>query len=371
MLVSIKERYRLNQSGSLKETYHIVLDLSHSPLDYEVGDCIGVHPYNHPSNVSKILQALKATGEEKVFDREQNEHVFRHFLLHKTNLYRVSRKLLEFIKEKTQDTECYSFFTALLSPSSKESLKDYLEHTHLVDLISSHGTLFSPQELCHYLAPLMPRFYSIASSRHCVGSEVHLTVAVTRYQIQEIEKTGVCSNFLCYLAPLHQPVIPIFLQKARDFVLNEDALHQPLIMIGPGTGVAPFRGFMQERILKSACHRNWLFFGERNRAYDFYYEDFWTSLVSRNELRIDAAFSRDQTEKVYVQHKMLENARELWQWIYDGAYIFVCGDASRMAKDVDVTLHQIVKDQGHFSEEDARLFIKSLRHQGRYLRDVY
>lgn len=328
--VAIKERQLLNRPGSDKQTYHIVLE---APIDYQVGDCIGIYPPNDPEDVSTLLKVINATGDEIIIDRDGNKHQLRQFLETKANLCRVSKKLL---------------------PSCEEM--------NVAQALSAHPEIqLSAQELCDHLSPLLPRFYSIASSKHVVGNEIHLTVSVT----------GLCSSFLCHRAPFHEPILPIFLQKAHTFTLSEQSHHYPVIMIGPGTGIAPFRGFMQERLIKSKCSQNWLFFGERNRALDFYYEEYWSSLIETQKLRLSTAFSRDQNEKIYVQHRMLEHASELWQWIQQGAYLFVCGDASRMAKEVDATLHQLVQEQGKMSEMDARTYIKALRKEGRYLRDVY
>lgn len=370
LYVSIKDRYLLNQPQSLKETYHIILDLSNIPLEYEVGDCIGIYPSNDPLYVSQILEILKAPDDEIVLDREQNPHLFRSFLEKKANLARVNKKLLELVRTKIALSSEKIFLDRLLT--EKDPLRQYMEEKQVLDVLRDFSVAsLSPQELCNQLPPLMPRFYSIASSRYAVGNELHLTVGVTKYQSNDTQRVGVCSHFLCYQAPLHKPVIPIFLQKARDFVLSEKALHSPLIMIGPGTGVAPFRGFMQERILKSTCDKNWLFFGERNRAYDFYYEEFWSSLVAQKKLTLDTAFSRDQPNKIYVQHKMMEQASTLWNWIEEGAFLYVCGDASRMAKDVEATLHSIIQEQGGKSIQESILYLKELRSQKRYLRDVY
>ena len=178
---------------------------------------------------------------------------------------------------------------------------------------------------------------------------------------------GVCSHYLCYRAPLNEPVIPVFVQPSRHFTLPEASCERPIIMIGPGTGVAPFRAFMQQR----TCTRNWLFFGERNQTCDFYYRTFWEEHISKGHLRLDSAFSRDQAEKIYVQHRLLERKKEVWQWIQEGAYLFVCGDASKMAKDVDQALQHIAQEEGKLDPLAARAYFKEMRKEKRYLRDVY
>jgi sulfite reductase (NADPH) flavoprotein alpha-component len=217
----------------------------------------------------------------------------------------------------------------------------------------------------------LPRFYSISSSQRCVGEEIHLTVAPLEYESNGHKRRGVCTHYLCQLVELHDPVIPIFVQSSHGFNLPQD-LHIPLVMIGPGTGVAPFRAFMQERLLHHQSKgRHWLFFGEWNRDYDFFYEEDWLEFSKQGHLRLGLAFSRDQEQKVYVQHKMWEAGEELFQWLEEGAYLYVCGDAQRMAKDVEVALQSIIQEFGKKEAQAAKEYIKHLRQQKRYLRDVY
>ncbi len=319
-LAPIKERVRLNP-GSDKETYHIVLDLKGSGIEYSVGDCVGVHPENDPHYVKTIVQTL---GDHSVHD----------FLLKEANLHRIPKKLLG-------------------------------EHPDLLTLLKCQNV--HPTHLREKLLPLLPRFYSIASSKNHVGDEVHLTVALAQNPSDAPVPFGTCSHYLCHRAPLMSNAIPIFVQPSRHFYLPPESNESPIIMIGPGTGVAPFRGFMQER----THHKNWLFFGERHEKTDFYYRSFWESHVAQNRLKIDCAFSRDQPEKVYVQHKMLQKSKELWQWLQEGAYLFVCGDASRMAKDVDKALQTIVEIEGGMDSTAAKAFLRQLKSEKRYQRDVY
>lgn len=309
-LAGIKERIRLNP-GSEKETYHIVLDLEGSGIEYSVGDCIGIYPENDPLYVNQLVTAL---GDSSLHS----------FFLKNANLARIPKKILG-------------------------------EYPDLLTLLQSKKV--APSDLQEKLLPLLPRFYSIASSKTYVGEEIHLTVALT----------GVCSDYLCRRAPLQTRSIPLFLQPSPHFTLPSESQEKPLIMIGPGTGVAPFRGFMQER----THSRNWLFFGERYEKTDFYYRPFWESLTAAGRLQIDCAFSRDQEEKLYVQHKMLARGKELWMWLEEGAYLYVCGDASEMAKDVDKALHQIVEKEGNKTPNEAKIYIKNLKQLNRYQRDIY
>lgn len=371
-IAPIKERYRLNHPDSSKETFHVVLDLQDSSIEYEVGDCIGVYPSNPETIVLRILGALNASSKELVKDRDGQEHSFKNYLKHQANINRLTKKFILFAKERVDDSATKTRLEILTDPLHPENLQLYIESHEFVDFLEQFSPIkISPQECVDFLSPLIPRLYSISSSMKAVGKEVHLTVGLTQYEKNGDARFGTCSHFLCHEAPLQRATIPIYLHKAKDFILKKEITDKSIIMIGPGTGIAPFRGFMQERIQDNATGKHWLFFGERQQNHDFYYKDFWFSLVQQGRLRLDVAFSRDQKNKVYVQHKMLENARELWLWIHEGAYIYVCGDASRMAKDVELALLHIIEKEGSFSTEDARLYLKTLRQNKRYLRDVY
>lgn len=349
VFVSIKERYRLNHPSSEKETYHIVLDLSGHDLSYSVGDCVGVFPHNHPDDINAILHFLQASGQEPIQDREGKIHLLKFFLQTKVNLARVTKKLANLFPEAivTENIWVAEFLATL--PSSSILV----------------------QTFCDTLAPMIPRFYSIASSMSEVGQEAHLTVALTKYDSGIKKRFGICSHFLCSLVSLDEKIIPIYIQKTKEFTLHPESDTKPVIMIGPGTGVAPFRGFMQERMKSHDAKKSWLFFGERHSHSDFYYKEFWKDLETQGKLRLEVAFSRDQEHKVYVQDKMLEHATEIWKWLQEGSLIYVCGDASRMAKDVEIALQKIIENQGKLLPEEAKLYVKNLRKEKRYLRDVY
>lgn len=361
-LAKIKERYSLCQPGTNKNTQHIVLDLSGSGITYDVGDSIAIFPENDPTLVEKTLRAMNANGSETIIDKKSGESFkLKEFLLKKGNIKEFSKKfLLELIERQTNEKK----------KKVLENFKEVQESRELWDILAENEEVtFSPQELCNLMMPLMARFYSIASSMKAVGEEVHLTVALLQYETNNIQRLGVCTHFLCNLAPLNQSTIPVYIQPHKGFTLPEP--HRPVIMIGPGTGVAPFRGFMQERILQENHGSNWLFFGEWNRSHHYFYGDYWNELASKNKLRIDLAFSRDQQHKVYVQDKMKESGEELYNWIKEGAILYVCGNASAMAKDVDAALHHIVEKHGKLDPQESQAFIKNLRAEKRYLRDVY
>ncbi|MBA3958440.1 MAG: sulfite reductase [Parachlamydiaceae bacterium] len=371
-LASIKERYTLCKPGSDKNTQHIVLDLKGSGITYQIGDSIGIWPVNDPETVSKTLTCMGASGDETVLDRHgEHSYVLRDFLTNKANITEINRKLVAEIGFRQTDTQKKTQLESLQEESNKDTFKKYLTERYVWDLLHENPEVCFPvQELCNLLMPMLPRFYSIASSSHVVGEEVHLTVALLQYHTNGYQRLGVCTHYLCNLIPLNHAVVPIYIQPHHGFTLPEDT-QTPMIMIGPGTGLAPFRAFMQERMFQKASKANWLFFGERHRATDFFYEEFWQDLVAQGALRVDLAFSRDQEYKIYVQDRMREHGEELFSWLEKGAFLFVCGDAHRMAKDVEAALLQIIQLHGKMDEATSRQYLKRLRTEKRYLRDVY
>ncbi|NGX51324.1 MAG: Sulfite reductase [NADPH] flavoprotein alpha-component [Chlamydiae bacterium] len=320
----ITERTLLNKEGSTKRTYHLTLDLTGSDISYKVGDSLGIFPENPSNQVKKLLNALKKTGQEEITDpRSGSQMTLEHFFTTKANLLRIPLNLHE---------------------------------TPLQEILSS-------------FAPLLPRFYSIASAPSRATHTVDLLIATFSYMHEESEQEGITSKFLTETAELHTTPIYIFHHPTPSFTLPTP--ETPILMIGPGTGVAPYRAFLQERERENAPGENWLIFGERNRTIDFYYESFFRSLQKKEFLRLDLAFSRDQKEKVYVQHKLLEKAPDIWQLIQSGGTVYICGDASRMAKDVTAALHTIAENQGNLSPLEAKHFIKKMRRDKRLLMDVY
>ncbi len=371
-LATVKERYNLTLPGSKKNTQHVVLDIAGSGLTYNVGDSIGIFPTNHADLVLKTLRAMRAEGNEVVIDRHSGQsYPIREFLTAKANVTDLSKKLLTVLFQYQTNAKKKDALEALVTEGSQDKFKAYLQTHELWDALEENPEVCLPlQELCNLLMPLLPRLYSISSSMSVVGDEVHLTVGVLKFHSNGYQRVGVCTHYLCEVVPLNLPLVPIYVQPHHGFTLptSSDA---PIIMIGPGTGVAPFRAFMQERMAHQAQGKHWLFFGECNRATDFFYEDYWLNLERQGRLRLDVAFSRDQSEKVYVQHRMLARGAEFYQWILDGSYIYVCGDASRMAKDVEAALHEIIRIHGGKDEAETRAMIKKLRAEKRYLRDVY
>lgn len=369
-MASIKERYSLSNLGSKKHTIHIALDIEGSNLHYNVGDSVGVYPINDEALVLRTLKALKASGEEMVHDKKGMLFKFKEYLTSHANLKGITRKTV--IKLASHLSEgARAPLNKLLEEGNKEAFKEWMHAHELWDLIESHPEVnFSPEEIVDLAMPLLPRFYSIASSQTTHPNEVHLTVAYLSYETRGISRVGVCTHYLCQIAELHRPSVPIYIHPSHDFKLTDDP-KASIIMIGPGTGVAPFRAFMQEREARHDTGKNWLFFGEWTRSHEFFYEKEWKGWEAKGLLQLDTAFSRDQPHKVYVQHLMKEKGKEIYRWLEEGALLYVCGDAHKMAKDVEQALKEIVQEQSGRDEKAAQAYVKKLRAEKRYLRDVY
>lgn len=370
--VKLKNRRSLTKSGSSKHTYHIVLDLQDAPLFFKVGDSIGIYPENDPLLVTHLIDAMKIDPEEIIQEpRSQQEMSVREFLTRKANLSRITSSFLKLFYEEIHSHDKKNTLRHLLSIENKPLLSQYLSMHDPLDLFQEFAEVkLSAQALCAQFSPLLPRFYSVASSQAVFPNEVHLTVALFTFHHGQERRYGVGSHFLCHLAQVDRTLIDAYVQPAKQFTLpSDDTL--PIIMVGPGTGVAPFRAFIQERIHRGSKGLNWLFFGERNQATDFLYEEEWGSFVKEGHLKLDLAFSRDQEEKIYVQTRMYENANLLWQLLEQGAIFYVCGDAKHMAKDVEAMLSMIVSEQGDLDKEEAKAYIKHLKATKRYLTDVY
>jgi sulfite reductase (NADPH) flavoprotein alpha-component len=365
-LATLVDAYPLNRQGSEKDVRHVVLDLSTTDLTYEAGDSLGVYARKNPQLVQAVLDRLGASGEEMVAF-EGDALPLRQVLLAKVDIARPSDECLEFLATRAFDGEQALKLQALARGEGPSELAD----ADLLDLLQAFPSVMpSLPGLLKSLDRLQPRLYSIASSPKAHPREVHLTVSAVRWDGNDRERTGVGS---CYLADFAKPgdVIPVFVQKSHGFAPPaDDSL--PAIMVGPGTGIAPFRAFLEEREARQAKGRNWLFFGDQKRATDFLYEDQVMDWQRRGVLnRLDLAFSRDQADKVYVQQRMREAAAELWQWLGEGAHFYVCGDAKTMAKDVENMLLAIAVEQGGKSAAEAKAWLDGLAKSGRYQRDVY
>jgi sulfite reductase (NADPH) flavoprotein alpha-component len=366
-LAPLIDKRPLTHDVSSKLTVHIAFNISGSSVTYEAGDACGVIPQNDIRLVEEILHALNFSGLAPVQLPKSGATTLLDALLNHLQITRLTRKMIEAYATIGQ---CQTLF-ALLVAEQQSHLDKYTCDRGLIDLLHDYpGVLHDPADLVAMLPRLAPRLYSISSSPHAHAGQIHTTVAVVRYRSHNRERGGVCSTLLGERASIDKR-LPIYIQPNKKFRLPKQG-DAPVIMIGPGTGIAPFRAFLHERRALGATGRNWLFFGERSANTDFLYRDELEAMVQDKHLtRLDLAFSRDQEHKVYVQDRMLEQAPLFWSWLQDGASIYVCGDASRMAKDVDATLHTIVRQQGRMDHEAAKDFVQAFKDQHRYHRDVY
>jgi sulfite reductase (NADPH) flavoprotein alpha-component len=360
---------RLTGSGSEKDTRHYEISLEKSGLNYEPGDSLAVLPQNNPAFVEELIRTLGATGEEKVLNADKVETTLREALIKDCVITTPDAKLLKAIAERATTPVAWA---QLLTPETKKELADFLWGREVIDLLLAHPEVkFDAAEFVTLLKKLQIRLYSISSSLRACPDSVHLTVATVRYESHGRTREGVCSTWLAERIEAGA-TIPCFINPGKGFRLPAPEETTPVIMCGPGTGIAPFRAFTQERRVTGAKGPAWLFFGEQRQQSDFFYQDEWNQALADGSLtRLDVAFSRDQTQKVYVQHKMLENAVELWAWLEKGAIFYVCGDASRMAADVDRALHQIIETAGQKSTEEAAAYVEQMKKDKRYRRDVY
>jgi len=355
----------LNKPGSGKEVRHYEISLNGSGLTYEAGDALGVVPVNCPELVDDVLEALKAKPDENVKFGD-NIMSLREALTHHFDVNKPSQELLAAVAKAAPQSE----LAALLAPEKRDDLKKWLWGRHVIDLLELLPTPMPVAEFIPLLKKLAPRLYSISSSPKAHPGEVHLTVGAVRYESHGRERKGVASTFLADRVG-DAEFVKVFVQPSHGFKppANGDL---PMIMVGPGTGIAPFRAFLEERQATGAKGKNWLFFGDQKKDTDFLYDELLTGWQQSGFLtRLDLAFSRDQEKKIYVQDRMMENAVELWSWLEAGAHFYVCGDASRMAKDVDAALHKIVETAGGKSADEAKAYVAKLKSDKRYQRDVY
>ncbi|HEV2646446.1 MAG TPA: sulfite reductase flavoprotein subunit alpha [Acidobacteriaceae bacterium] len=370
-LAPLLDKRPLTHEISSKLTLHLAFNISDSPVVYEAGDACGVIPQNDRSLVGEILDTLKFSGEVPVQLPKGGRTTLYDALLNYLQITRLSRKMIEAYATIGQQTNRCQVLSGLLVPEQQAHLEKYTYDRGLIDLLHDYPDVIrDPADLVAMLPNLAPRLYSISSSPYAHAGEIHTTVAVVRYRSHNRERGGVCSTLFADRTTTGER-LPIYIQPNKKFRLPKQA-DAPVIMIGPGTGIAPFRAFLHERRALGATGRNWLFFGERSAATDFLYRDELEAMHRDQHLtHLDLAFSRDQEHKVYVQDRMLEQAPMFWSWLQEGASIYVCGDASRMAKDVDATIHTIVEQQGNMDREAAAEFVQTIKDEHRYHRDVY
>ncbi|MBX3714185.1 MAG: assimilatory sulfite reductase (NADPH) flavoprotein subunit [Lysobacter sp.] len=355
---------RITGRGSEKDIRHIEFSLEGAGLDYEPGDALGVIVENPPALVEAIVAELGLDAGTAVTVGADTLPL-RDWLGKRREITRLSRPFVA-----THAAHAGSdALNRLLAPDQRDALTALMADSQIIDLLHDHPGAWTAEALVEALRPLQPRLYSIASSRKAVGDEAHLTVAHVEYRRGDATRWGAASHFLA--AREEGAQVQVYIEHNERFRLPADGA-KDIIMIGPGTGVAPFRAFVQEREAIGATGRNWLFFGNPHGREDFLYQVEWQDALKRGALhRLDLAFSRDQASKIYVQHRLREQARELFAWLENGAHLYVCGDATRMAKDVHAALLDIIAVQGGKSAEDANDYLNALQAQGRYARDVY
>jgi sulfite reductase (NADPH) flavoprotein alpha-component len=358
---------RLCGPGSPKDTRHLEFSLAGSGLSYEVGDSLGLVPRNDPGLVEELLRCAGCSGEEIVLTPENRESSLRAALISSYSITGISRKFLKDFADRARDF----YLKHLLLPEMNKDFQAWGEGREIIDLfLAFPGVKIPAAELVAVLGKLNPRLYSISSSLKKHPDQVHLTVARVEYQSRGRRRLGVASTFLADRLP-DGGTAGVFVQPAKGFKPPADP-DLPMIMVGPGTGIAPFRAFLEEREAIGAKGPNWLFFGNPHRALDYFYEEEFEAYHASGFLtRLDLAWSRDQSGKVYVQHLLAARGREIWAWLAEGAHFYVCGDASKMAKDVDDALHELIACHGGMSADDAAAYVKQMKKDKRYQRDVY
>ncbi len=369
---ALVERRRLSAPNGQKETSHFSVSLKGSGLTYTCGDSLGVFPTNNPASVNAFLKAARLTGDESVLIPKDTAPIsLREAITRRLALNGPTYKFVQLLHDRATNAAEKAALAERIAEADPEKKKAWLAEREFVDLLEENPSAnITAQEFAENFRRLMPRLYSISSSPAKYPDEIHLTVAVVRYETNGRSREGVCSTYLADRARMHQPDLPVFVANSHFGLPADDNI--PVIMVGPGTGVAPFRSFVMDRATRGAKGPNWLFFGDQRRSADFLYESEWNEWQKSGVLtRLDLAFSRDQAQKIYVQDRMRENGAELWKWISAGAYFYVCGDAKRMAKDVDAALHEIIAQHGGMTPEAAIEFVKQLKKAERYQRDVY
>lgn len=372
-LAELTRHDRLTGQGSSKDTRHFVLSLTGSGLTYTPGDSLGVFGRQSPELAEEVISLLDFNGGAAVNDPKGQPTTLRQALLRHYTVNRANRKMMAALAERIPQGEQRNRLMEIVDNS--DALSEYINTRDYVDILKEfHEARFeSPAAFLAQLSPVVPRLYSIASSLQAHPNEAHLCITVVRYETHGRAKKGLASGFFADHSDMFVKNIPVYVQESRTFRLPPDG-STDIIMCGPGVGLAPFRAFLEQRALDGATGRNWLFFGEQRRETDFLYGGELVEYQRAGKLhRLDLAFSRDQSHKIYVQHRMLEQGKELWSWLQAGAYFYVCGDARHMAKDVHQALIDIAQKEGGLSPEAAADYVNVtlMKTEKRYLRDVY
>jgi sulfite reductase (NADPH) flavoprotein alpha-component len=365
---TVLKNVNLNGAGSSKETRHLELSLKDSGLSYIAGDALGVVPENNPNLVETIIQEMNWDAETIVTINKQGDTLpLKEALTNYLEITLLNKKIMKQAAAFTDNQEIQK----LVADESVDQLKEYIYGRDLLDILRDFGPWnATAQDIVSILRKMPARLYSIASSMNAHPEEVHLTIGTVRYTAHGRDRDGVASVMVAERIQEGDTVL-VYVQPNKHFHLPESQ-DTDIIMVGPGTGIAPFRSFIEERSVNKGAGRTWLFFGDQHAATDFLYQDEFEQYQKDGVLtKLETAFSRDTEQKVYVQHKMLENSKELYEWISSGAYFYVCGDKQRMAQDVHNALIDIIEKEGKMTRVDAEAHLTNIQKQGRYLRDVY
>ena len=358
----------LTEGCETKKTWHLEIDLLGSGLSFTPGDSLALLAQNDPTVANELIETLGFSGDETVLNTAKEETTLSKALIENYVITVPDKKLLRSIAEKTENTE----LSSLLEPEKKKDLADHLWGRDIIDVLRENPKAkFEASEFVALLKKLNVRLYSIASSLAYHPDKVDLTVAIVEYESKGRKRQGVCSSWISERVT-EDCAIPCFITPGKGFRLPERDEDIPIIMCGPGTGIAPFRAFLQERKKTNAKGDAWLFFGEIHEQSCYFYKDEWEEYLADGTLnKVSTAWSRDQDEKVYVQHKIIEEGAHFWSYLEKGAIFYVCGDAERMAPDVDKALHQVIMQHGGKSEEEAAEYVSEMKAGKRYRRDVY
>ena len=369
-MAKVVDSYTISE-GSGKETNHYVFSIKGSGIRYKSGDAMGLFPKNNEQLVKDTIAKLRAKRSDLVSTGDVDETTLEKALLHRFVIHRAGKKFLVMVQDKLGKGKPKRELKAILEDA--EELEKYLFIRDYIDIMNEYKVKITPQEFIDTLSPIVPRLYSISSSPKAHSGEIHLTVAVVKYNNLERDRYGLATGDLATGIIVNETEVPIYIQPTRDFVIPSDG-SKDIIMVGPGTGIAPFRAFMEERISTGATGKNWLFFGEVHEESTFFYKDEWFEYMKNGHLtKLTTAFSRDQKEKIYVQNRITNNGKEIWDWLQNGAYFFICGDKQYMAKDVHKALINIAEEHGKMGKEEAEHYINQtlMKEEHRYLRDVY
>jgi sulfite reductase (NADPH) flavoprotein alpha-component len=359
----VLDKILLSGRGSQKENYHIELSVEGSGLKYKPGDALGIIPVNSPPLVDRLID-LKKFNAETIINNGVGSKSLRDILLHHYEISTLTKDVLSNYATITDNKQLHKII------NDNTLLRDYIYGRDVLDLLNDFPARFEPDELVGILRKLQPRLYSITSSQLAYEDEVHLIIGTVRYNGKGGLKEGVCSTYLSDRINIDD-LLPVYIDHNPNFKLPENP-ETPVIMIGPGTGVAPFRGFVQEREANGSTGKNWLFFGDQYFTTDFLYQTEWQKYLKQGILtKMDVAFSKDSSEKIYVQHRMMQHAKDIYSWLQEGAHIYVCGDSKNMAPDVFKAVTKIVEDEGEISNEKALEYMRNMQKARRYHEDVY